>query len=1773
MSTNCLNLSNPNIAKLVKEFGEIKTSELIDKYFPNSIPTYEEFVSNKSIKQELGVVPISKVKDEIGVSFKEEISNQQLINLKKAISKTNNKIKDFVYLLFNVKQIGQADLYTWGLRKVKGKLDIQAKLDRAIQNATGTIQSNDKIKELQNKVNQQGIQGDLFSNVNQDNNIRNIINYKNINELTNNLKNNINLDNSLWDNLLTDKTKKELRKLKSKINNLNLTFNTDDINSFDSETNTINLNIYEAQALSNISGLSLNEVVNIIILHEHTHAAFEYVIQNDPNLKTELQKLHKLFLDNVIKYNFNDVLRNNNGLGDLYQKDLYEFIADAFSNPDVINILKQIKIENENLTFYDKFISFVKNILTKIGINLNNTAFDKMQDLLNSFDANDNTLINWQDFDFEVRGITSFGETTEVKSYDTYKQFNIKLNNIFNKFKDVIVNNKQSKEVKELLEERKNILSEFKDYFTDIYENKEITETVSEEVLKKAEIAFEKNLNYFLSIADYKITKINTLKEKYEKLKNEDNKIEYSNILVKLKEEFKFFNNSIIDLNLLITIQKQTTDQKSKNDLTSLITSINSIHNFEKEINKDTAIHEASNTVLSETNKKALDKINEDISRIEEKIKNESNENVKKRLNEGLKIAKNKLDLINQDIRIQNEFGNLKNKKTDTSVFSKLFESASINSQIAVAVVQDILLQTKMSISQAQLNLSNQFQKIYDDYLKEFNIKINDVKSQIWMKQKVDELIKDENGKIIFNEDSTPKTIKVDYILHDISKEFYDELNKLEVKKALIERQYKGADENKKILLNKQLADVNKELYNFKKDYIKGEYTTEYWDKLNEIDNLKSNEGIPLKDIIRDDFDDFQNKKRDLNKRLKSGSKNFNEKIFDDYYLIKESEKKFNDWLNEDKNKELKLKYTDYKNNLKDIFERPDSNENKILAETYIKNVKQKLINDGKSKNEIDKILLKLKHTLYVFTDSDEHLTNIKNINNDIDLIKLKLSVLQSNKKLEQYKNRIEHIINTKVSDIYNILNQFRLADGTIDIDKFNSLENVDEIKKEYINGEFSSDLNNLLYELNNIDNLTNDETELLLNLEELKKLKSSKSDLFEYQESEYYTRDFENGTLVEGIDFRYFGEEKIISPWYSIRTAKESTQSLNPIYFGESKINQNYINKDYDKDIIKFTDNAKIRFRNNSYYSISDRQKTLLDNLTNRYFDAQKKAKKKNGYRLPSIAKDIIDRLLGKELSINSIKTGINEFAFNSINLVDELTGVTDHNFEFYRIPTKYSSQIENNENTDNVIMSLYIYSMATLEEDAFRESYGKVDAVRKSIDPQVQKNTLEQVSNIINTYWFGNKEVAKSSTERVINRAVDHLLSFASFKTFALNVPGQVVNFLNAKVTTYIQRNENRFSLSNWKYGEQIATIAIKDEFKDEFKAGETSFYNQFAQYMGLKEIREKSIESKGLKKWNLKLLSWLKNLTEANIFYSLLFTYSDKIKLNVDGKEIRFHELFEIKTDINGFQFFQIKNEYKKYENKIQELRNQFVKEFRDSYRVINGNFMNLEEAELNRVWYGRLGQFMRKHITPMMVDRFQSKGRYNHYTGDIQQGFYIIFAKALVNDFKAFHFNIMMYGQSWNADEKLAAMKVLKEFSAIMSITGLLFIFGYGDDYDPEDEEEFLNSKWFLNHWIYVMLKTQSEIKSFNPILGTKELLETFDNTTVATSSLKDWRKLIDYTRLWIINDEDAYFKQDSGWWEEGDPKMQKYLYKQVGITGSFENSSQNLINFEFGQRFR
>jgi len=156
----CINKNLKDNQRLIQDFSETRVNQLFDEYFQDENPSYGEFISNPNVKEALGIIPISKVKSEIGKAFGKEISSRELKILKKSISNINDKLLGHSYKLFNIKQKGESDNYSWGLRKINSNINIQAKIDRLKQRInTG--------KQIRNLEDNQFNFPDVNSNLNQ----------------------------------------------------------------------------------------------------------------------------------------------------------------------------------------------------------------------------------------------------------------------------------------------------------------------------------------------------------------------------------------------------------------------------------------------------------------------------------------------------------------------------------------------------------------------------------------------------------------------------------------------------------------------------------------------------------------------------------------------------------------------------------------------------------------------------------------------------------------------------------------------------------------------------------------------------------------------------------------------------------------------------------------------------------------------------------------------------------------------------------------------------------------------------------------------------------------------------------------------------------------------------------------------------------------------------------------------------------------------------------------------------------------------------------------------------------------------------------------------------------------------------------------------------------------------------------------------------------------------------------------------------------------------
>ena len=151
---SCLNLSIPAFRKIADDFGETKIKFLVDSYFSNKIPTYEDFISDKNIKRALGILTRAQTLEELGYSNKKQISQLALNILKGKISKKNNynfsKNLNITYRLFNVNQIGEKanDNFTWGIVKMEKLLNMESKIERAESKITDINQNRTPVSEL-----------------------------------------------------------------------------------------------------------------------------------------------------------------------------------------------------------------------------------------------------------------------------------------------------------------------------------------------------------------------------------------------------------------------------------------------------------------------------------------------------------------------------------------------------------------------------------------------------------------------------------------------------------------------------------------------------------------------------------------------------------------------------------------------------------------------------------------------------------------------------------------------------------------------------------------------------------------------------------------------------------------------------------------------------------------------------------------------------------------------------------------------------------------------------------------------------------------------------------------------------------------------------------------------------------------------------------------------------------------------------------------------------------------------------------------------------------------------------------------------------------------------------------------------------------------------------------------------------------------------------------------------------------------------------------------
>lgn len=133
--------ANKELFRDYLEYGKIRDAEEVlqklSKAYFSPLVAQVKTEAEPAGANEMALTKAEMFKD-LGTSVpKSKISNQQVVNLKQRISRTNNNFAkagvDKVYTL-EVKQVGESDNFTWQVKAFKGKLDVKAKAQRLTEN-------------------------------------------------------------------------------------------------------------------------------------------------------------------------------------------------------------------------------------------------------------------------------------------------------------------------------------------------------------------------------------------------------------------------------------------------------------------------------------------------------------------------------------------------------------------------------------------------------------------------------------------------------------------------------------------------------------------------------------------------------------------------------------------------------------------------------------------------------------------------------------------------------------------------------------------------------------------------------------------------------------------------------------------------------------------------------------------------------------------------------------------------------------------------------------------------------------------------------------------------------------------------------------------------------------------------------------------------------------------------------------------------------------------------------------------------------------------------------------------------------------------------------------------------------------------------------------------------------------------------------------------------------------------------------------------------------
>lgn len=526
-------------------------------------------------------------------------------------------------------------------------------------------------------------------------------------------------------------------------------------------------------------------------------------------------------------------------------------------------------------------------------------------------------------------------------------------------------------------------------------------------------------------------------------------------------------------------------------------------------------------------------------------------------------------------------------------------------------------------------------------------------------------------------------------------------------------------------------------------------------------------------------------------------------------------------------------------------------------------------------------------------------------------------------------------------------------------------------------------------------------------------------------------------------------------------------------------------------------------------------------------------------------------DLLAPEDLSVNLVDTVLRFTKMaNKFSEVDQISEVT----------SAMEAVIENRpvNLTNNRGQTLFRTVASSMGIKTPNNKIGKEAKANQAIEAFIDAQVYGEHQKYETKTIFG-KEVN-------VGKLANSLAAWVSRATIGSDFLKSVANMSQAKIMQFIEVGAGEFvDAKSFIKGEQVYYGEVIPDITSDFGKGvPQSFWGQMIEaFDPLQGDWENGFGEQISRSKLLRTMSW-----DAHFFgmhagehygqVTMLLGMMEKEMIEADGVKIPLIKAYE--RGVNG------KPTLRKGVDPEWAIGGKKMVAFTGKVHAVNnrlhGVYNSFDAPTAQQFAIGRMLILFRKFAPPGIARRYKRFG-VNHQTGTFDEGFYLTFFNALLDQRSAL-FNYLTFGMVGSNGDQLTDKqkeninRMIVEIN-MFALTGVAAMFAAG--YDDGDED---------NYWgrfaEYEFTRLNSELGFyFNP----RDFFRILKSPSASTTKVEQLFKFADLMfATW--DPEKLEYQRDTGMWEKGDSKTFASFVKLLGITGYNLHPEEAVKGFKMSQ---